>query len=149
MITGLQTTMMAQLKNAKHIGDIDMAKHKGKVRFSAPLEPKKGGGFKKQSRIRVKKTGNGKEEIFYTGGERGGPKGFGKKGKVTTKVSPAGRKTQTVKGKSLQKRLKTNLGDVITGTGKDKAKKLKRQHMFSTLGPGSKKPKLKRGGRAK
>ena len=140
--------MMAQLKNAKRIGDIDMAKHKGKVRFSAPLEPKIGGGFKKQSRIRIKKTGNGKEEIFYTGGERGGPKGFGKKGKVTTKVSPAGRKTQTVKGKSLQKRLKTNLGDIITGT-KDKAKKLKRQHMFSTLGPGSKKPKLKRGGRAK
>ena len=101
----------------------------GKVRFSAPLEPKKGGGFKKQSRIRVKKTGR-KEEIFYTGSERGGPKGFGKKGKVTTKKTPAGRKVQIVKGKSLNKRLKRTLGDKIAGTGKDKAKRLKRQHMF-------------------
>ena len=101
----------------------------GKVRFSAPLEPKKGGGFKKQSRIRVKKTGR-KEEIFYTGPERGGPKGFGKKGKVTTKKTPAGRKVQIVKGKSLNKRLKRTLGDKIAGTGKDKAKRLKRQHMF-------------------
>ena len=101
----------------------------GKVRFSAPLEPKKGGGFKKQSRIRVKKTGR-KEEIFYTGPERGGPKGFGKKGKVTTKKTPAGRKVQIVKGKSLNKRLKRNLAEKIAGTGKDKAKKLKRQHMF-------------------
>ena len=101
----------------------------GKVRFSAPLEPKKGGGFKKQSRIRVKKTGR-KEEIFYTGPERGGPKGFGKKGKVTTKKTPAGRKVQIVKGKSLNKRLKRNLAEKIAGTGKDKAKKLKRQHLF-------------------
>lgn len=101
----------------------------GKVRFSAPFEPKKGGGFKKQSRIRVKKTGR-KEEIFYTGPERGGPKGFGKKGKVTTKKTPAGRKVQIVKGKSLNKRLKRTLGDKIAGTGKDKAKRLKRQHMF-------------------
>ena len=101
----------------------------GKVRFSAPFEPKKGGGFKKQSRIRVKKTGR-KEEIFYTGPERGGPKGFGKKGKVTTKKTPAGRKVQIVKGKSLNKRLKRTLGDKIAGTGKDKAKRLKKQHMF-------------------
>ena len=101
----------------------------GKVRFSAPLEPKKGGGFKKQSRIRVKKTGR-KEEIFYTGPERGGPKGFGKKGKVTTKKTPAGRKVQIVKGKSLNKRLKRNLAEKIAGTGKDKAKKLKRELLF-------------------
>jgi len=103
----------------------------GKVRFSPPLEPKKGGGFKKQSRIRIKTSPNKrKEEIFYTGPERGGPKGFGKKGKVTTKKTPAGRKVQIVKGKSLNKRLKRTLGDKIAGTGKDKAKRLKRQHLF-------------------
>ena len=103
----------------------------GKVRFSAPLEPKKGGGFKKQSRIRIKTSPNRrKEEIFYTGPERGGPKGFGKKGKVTTRITPAGRRVQTVKGKSLNKRLKRTLGEKIIGAGKDKARKLKRQHMF-------------------
>ena len=56
----------------------------GQIRYSAPAVPKKGGGFKKQSSIRIKPTGKMKEEIFYRGPEKGGPKGFGKKGKVTT-----------------------------------------------------------------
>tara|TARA_R100001129_G_scaffold49172_2_gene33988 strand:- start:1282 stop:1689 length:408 start_codon:yes stop_codon:yes gene_type:complete len=102
----------------------------GKVRYSAPFEPKKGGGFKNQSRIRIKPTGKNKEEIFYTGPEKGGPKGFGKKGKVSTRITPAGRKVQTVTGKSLTKKLKRTLTDKITGAGKDKARRLKRAHMF-------------------
>ena len=100
------------------------------IRYSAPFEPKKGGGFKKQSSIRIKPTGKNKEEIFYTGPEKGGPKGFGKKGKVSTRITPAGRKVQTVTGKSLTKKLKRTLTDKITGAGKDKARRLKRAHMF-------------------
>ena len=103
---------------------------KQKIRYSAPFEPKKGGGFKKQSSIRIKPTGKNKEEIFYTGPEKGGPKGFGKKGKVSTRITPAGRKVQTVTGKSLTKKLKRTLTDKITGAGKDKARRLKRAHMF-------------------
>mgnify|MGYP003674715788 CR=1 FL=1 len=60
---------------------------KQRIRYSAPFEPKIGGGFKKQSSIRIKPTGKNKEEIFYTGPERAGPKGFGKKGKVTTRIN--------------------------------------------------------------
>ena len=103
---------------------------KQKIRYSAPAVPKKGGGFKKQSSIRIKPTGKNKEEIFYTGPEKGGPKGFGKKGKVSTRITPAGRKVQTVTGKSLTKKLKRTLTDKITGAGKDKARRLKRAHMF-------------------
>ena len=103
---------------------------KQKIRYSAPAVPKKGGGFKKQSSIRIKPTGKNKEEIFYTGPERAGPKGFGKKGKVSTRITPAGRKVQTVTGKSLTKKLKRTLTDKITGAGKDKARRLKRAHMF-------------------
>tara|TARA_R100001126_G_C4765299_1_gene119736 strand:+ start:32 stop:484 length:453 start_codon:yes stop_codon:yes gene_type:complete len=102
----------------------------GQIRYSAPAVPKKGGGFKKQSSIRIKPTGKMKEEIFYRGPEKGGPKGFGKKGKVTTRITPAGRKVQTVTGKSLTKKLKRTLTDKITGAGKDKARRLKRKHMF-------------------
>ena len=102
----------------------------GQIRYSAPAVPKKGGGFKKQSSIRIKPTGKMKEEIFYRGPEKGGPKGFGKKGKVTTKITPAGRKVQTVTGKYLTKKLKRTLTDKITGAGKDKARRLKRIHMF-------------------
>jgi hypothetical protein len=102
----------------------------GQIRYSAPAVPKKGGGFKKQSSIRIKPTGKMKEEIFYRGPEKGGPKGFGKKGKVTTRITPAGRKVQTVTGKSLTKKLKRTLTDKITGAGKDKARRLKRIHMF-------------------
>ena len=64
MITGLQITMMAQLKNAKHIGDIDMAKHKGKVRFSAPLEPKKVGVLKNKVELELKKPAVVKKKFF-------------------------------------------------------------------------------------
>ena len=103
---------------------------KQRIRYSAPAVPKKGGGFKKQSSIRIKPTGKNKEEIFYTGPEKGGPKGFGKKGKVSTRITPAGRKVQTVTGKSLTKKLKRTLTDKITGAGKDKARRLKRAHMF-------------------
>ena len=55
---------------------------------------------------------------------------LGKKGKVTTRITPAGRKVQTVTGKSLTKKLKRTLTDKITGAGKDKARRLKRMHMF-------------------
>ena len=134
---------MAQLTNENPIGDIDMVK--SKISYSPPFDVNKDGSRKKQSSIRTKKTGN-KEEIFYTGGEKGGPKGFGKKGKVTTKVTPAGRKTQTVEGKSLKGKLKRTVGEKITGTGKDKAAKLKGKHLFGILAPG---PKLKKGGSVK
>jgi hypothetical protein len=42
----------------------------GQIRYSAPAVPKKGGGFKKQSSIRIKPTGKMKEEIFYRGPDR-------------------------------------------------------------------------------
>ena len=117
-------------KNIFGIGKPKKKTSKQRIRYSAPFEPKKGGGFKKQSSIRIKPTGKNKEEIFYTGPEKGGPKGFGKKGKVSTRITPAGRKVQTVTGKSLTKKLKRTLTDKITGAGKDKARRLKRAHMF-------------------
>ena len=105
--------------------------NKGVVRYSPPFEAKLGGGFKRQSRIRIKTSPNKrKEEIFYTGPETAGRRGAGRKGKVTTKITSTGKTVQKVRGKALNKRLKRNLGEKMIGAGKDKAAKLKRQHLF-------------------
>ena len=45
--------------------------------------------------------------LYYTGGKKGGPKGFGKKGKAkVTTIHPSGIKKTTVTGEALKKKLK-------------------------------------------
>jgi len=90
----------------------------------------------KQSRIRVKKgPKKGTETIYYSGSERGGPKGFSKKGTLKTRTSVTGKKIYDVKGKAFTKKLNkqkdVNRPRIFTkATKAEKVAGLKQSHRF-------------------
>jgi|TARA_R110000796_G_scaffold25324_1_gene71525 hypothetical protein len=79
-------------------------KKKQRVGFSNPINAMV--KDKKQSRIRVKKgPKKGSETIYFTSSERGGPKGFSKKGTAKTRTTVTGKKVTDIKGKAFKKKL--------------------------------------------